>query len=191
MGIGERIAESRRRLGLSQTAFAERVGVSLSSQKRYEGGEREPDTSYIKSLRSLGVDVEYVLTGETSSDAQSDRVVHGLIELFRELGSRLGIPKSVVDAAWTQPLENPKIFDAGEKVDSSYVDAMLAHTSIEVDGPLLASILERIEDVQRKLKVELPASKKAKTAVMLYRAFRASKQVDLHLVEEAVTLAGD
>lgn len=147
--------------------------------------------SYVKSLRNLGVDVEYVLTGETSSDAQSDRVVHGLIQLFCELGSRLGIPKSVVDAAWSQPLENPEVFDKGGKVDSSYVDAMLAHTNLEVDGPLLASILERIEDVQRKLKIELTASKKAKTAVMLYRAFRASKQLDPHLVEEAVTLACD
>lgn len=66
MTVAQRIAEERKRLGLSQAAFADAVGVSLSSQKRYEKGEREPDTAYLSALAGFGVDVGYVM-GYTQS----------------------------------------------------------------------------------------------------------------------------
>lgn len=65
MDIGKRLVQERKRLGLSQTAFAKQIGVSISSQKRYESGDREPDTGYLKRAISLGVNIPYVVTGET------------------------------------------------------------------------------------------------------------------------------
>jgi len=62
MGIGERLTQERKRLGLSQLDFAKQAQVSLSSQKRYETGERAPDTSYLESIKRIGADVTYILT---------------------------------------------------------------------------------------------------------------------------------
>ncbi|SNX59078.1 Helix-turn-helix domain-containing protein [Nitrosomonas ureae] len=62
MNIGERLVQERKRLGLSQTAFAKQIGVSLSSQKRYELGEREPNIGYLERAMRLGMDISYILT---------------------------------------------------------------------------------------------------------------------------------
>ena len=63
MSIGERIAEERKRLGFTQGAFAEKLGVSLSSQKRYETNDRAPNIHYIGAIADIGADVAYVMTG--------------------------------------------------------------------------------------------------------------------------------
>ena len=63
MSIGERIAEERKRLRLTQAVFAEKLGVSLSSQKRYEINNRAPNVHYIGAIAEIGVDVAYVMTG--------------------------------------------------------------------------------------------------------------------------------
>lgn len=63
MSIGERIAEERKRLGFTQAAFAKKLGISLSSQKRYETSETAPNIHYIGWMENLGVDIAYVMTG--------------------------------------------------------------------------------------------------------------------------------
>lgn len=63
MSIGERIAKERKRLGITQAVFAEKLGISLSSQKRYETSERVPNIYYIGAMEKVGVDIAYVMTG--------------------------------------------------------------------------------------------------------------------------------
>lgn len=70
MSIGERITEERKRLGISQATFAERLGVSLSSQKRYESDERLPSLHYFNKLIDVGVAVDYVITGTRTTAEQ-------------------------------------------------------------------------------------------------------------------------
>lgn len=64
MSVGDRLTEIRKKLGLSQAKFADLVGASLSSQKRYEIGERIPDASYLERVRQAGGDVAYLLSGD-------------------------------------------------------------------------------------------------------------------------------
>lgn len=64
VSIGERLREERQKLKMSQTAFAERGGVTKKTQMLYEGHERFPDAQYLASVAAAGVDVLYVLTGE-------------------------------------------------------------------------------------------------------------------------------
>lgn len=70
--IGTRLREERERLGKSQTDFANiaaRAGVrgaTRQSQALYEKGERSPDAGYLAAIRTIGVDVEYVLSGKTT-----------------------------------------------------------------------------------------------------------------------------
>ncbi len=61
--ISSRLIESRKTLGLSQQALADRVGIALRSQQNYEKGDRSPDADYLASLATAGADVLYILTG--------------------------------------------------------------------------------------------------------------------------------
>lgn len=59
--LGERLKEERVRLGLSQSAFATRLGIHRNTQIKYESGAREPDSSYLEAIGQAGVDVSYVM----------------------------------------------------------------------------------------------------------------------------------
>ncbi|WP_247319020.1 helix-turn-helix domain-containing protein [Ralstonia pseudosolanacearum] len=65
--IGGRLREERKRLGHSQSQFAELAGVHKNAQGNYESDLRRPDTDYLVQIAQAGVDVPYVLFGEHSS----------------------------------------------------------------------------------------------------------------------------
>lgn len=60
---GKRLRSERERLGLSQTAFAERCGVGKRMQIYFEQGKNAPGGSYLAAAAKLGVDVGYVIDG--------------------------------------------------------------------------------------------------------------------------------
>ncbi|PAV01923.1 hypothetical protein CBG25_13900 [Arsenophonus sp. ENCA] len=74
-GVGDRLKSERLRLGLSQEIFAERCGVKKLTQYNYEKSERHPDAAYLVSAKALGVDVNYLITGERSDEASALDVV--------------------------------------------------------------------------------------------------------------------
>ncbi|TFF14626.1 XRE family transcriptional regulator [Pseudomonas sp. BCA14] len=55
--------EERIRLNLSQEDLAQAGGVNRNTQGTYERGGRNPDTSYLAGVATLGVDTIYVLCG--------------------------------------------------------------------------------------------------------------------------------
>jgi transcriptional regulator with XRE-family HTH domain len=65
MGIGERLRELREAKHLNQEAFGALGGVSIKTQNRYEMGGRKPTFDYLEALAAAGVDVVYLLTGDT------------------------------------------------------------------------------------------------------------------------------
>lgn len=65
--IGARLRAERKRLGLSQEAFAALADASKPSQVRYENGERYPDGQFLSRIAEHGADVLYILTGEHSA----------------------------------------------------------------------------------------------------------------------------
>ena len=66
MGFGSRLAEERKRLGLKQAEFADRVGTDVPKQSLYENDRRELRAEYLAKLVEAQVDVVYVLTGRRS-----------------------------------------------------------------------------------------------------------------------------
>lgn len=72
--IGYRIRQERERLRLSVTAFASAVGVTDRSQRNYESGLRVPDAGYLLQAYKLGVDTEFILTGEESDKRRLDQI---------------------------------------------------------------------------------------------------------------------
>lgn len=69
MPISGRLKEERVRLGLTQTEFAVRAGITRNTQSRYEGGQTKPTTEYLERIRELGVDADYVFFGGPKSES--------------------------------------------------------------------------------------------------------------------------
>ena len=66
MSFGRRLAEERKRLGLKQAEFADKVGTDVPKQSLYENGRRELRADYLSRLADANVDLVYVLTGRRS-----------------------------------------------------------------------------------------------------------------------------
>ena len=65
---GERLKNERIRIGLNQAEFAERLGIHKNTQTNYENGRRKPSNEYYAAAAELGVNVPYVITGNTILD---------------------------------------------------------------------------------------------------------------------------
>lgn len=65
---GERLKNERIRLGLNQAEFAERLGIHKNTQTNYESGKRKPSNEYYVGAAELGINVPYVITGNTILD---------------------------------------------------------------------------------------------------------------------------
>ncbi len=98
MTMGDRLKEERLRLGVSQTALAERCGVTKNTQLAYEKGERSPDGAYFAIAVELGIDLLYVVTGErkpesagafTAEEADLLRLYRGLSDDDRNGAARM------------------------------------------------------------------------------------------------------
>jgi len=99
VSIGEKIVEERKRLGFTQAEFAQKLGVGLSTQKRYEIGERIPSMRYLQGFVALGGDAAYILAeapalheqktpheiavGSMSNDADAQLSAHLVFTVLR------------------------------------------------------------------------------------------------------------
>ena len=84
---GARLREERERLGFNQAELASVLGQTRETQGRYEAEKRSPDWNYLDSLRQVGADILYILTGERSSQLPlpaADRLPPRLRERLRD-----------------------------------------------------------------------------------------------------------
>lgn len=67
--VGERLATMRRKLGLSQRDFAERLGVSVRAYQNYERGEREVSATLIRALyKTFRIEPSWIFEGDNVPD---------------------------------------------------------------------------------------------------------------------------
>lgn len=204
--LGVRLKEERMRLGLSQSAFAELLGIHRNTQIKYESGAREPDSSYLDAITRLGVNTQYVMglhdikpddllrmaLDDKRSHMPGDGV-HAILdaldishEAWDEIISSLvtispthGVPFSVTcDPIWGEKIAN------ASSVIRGFIDKAAA-----LDSSLLAGILEGVDMALSAQGKSLSSAKKAQAVAMLYRAFKASGEVDRAMIDEAVKLA--
>ena len=65
VNMGRRIAEQRRRLGLTQEELAERAGMASQNISTAELGKKAlRPGSIVKLSRALGISTDYLLTGQ-------------------------------------------------------------------------------------------------------------------------------
>mgnify|MGYP003948898385 CR=1 FL=1 len=87
MEFNERLKLERKRLGLSQEKFAALGGVTRDTQMNYENGSRKPDSAYLAAMADAGIDVLFLLTGQ-SSNAPLTKDESDLLAGFRSLDIR-------------------------------------------------------------------------------------------------------
>jgi len=206
MSIAERIVSERKRLGLSQTEFARRARVSLSSQKRYEKGERDPDSAYLEAITAIGVDSFFLNLGSRLADYKSDRYTAAewlLMELsdalhLEPLGFKdeldkldLAVRRMVKDDDSKQINELAKSLVRSIFEKSPILDQRWRETIEDIHISDYASIVERFEAAQIALGTMISPSKKAQSIAMLWRVLRSGGKVDPIMIEEAVKLAAD
>ena len=69
--LGRRIGFARRRLGISQEALSEQLGVSPAAVGAYEQGRRSPSAAMLVALsRTLGVSTDFLLTGKPGNTGE-------------------------------------------------------------------------------------------------------------------------
>jgi len=197
MSIGERLKEERKRLGLSQTEFAEKLGMHRNSQSRYESGEREPEASYLRALGEIGCDVGFVMTGVR--DEENDLYNETLNRLFVTLCTRLGVDHDRRERLILEAFEIEKStlhLEYGHEVAVNKINALVAQLIFEkisdfdlIDLSVLSAIFEGIDSVQTRLNLSISSMKKACAAITLYRTFKAHGKVDSKTIEEVVKLA--
>ncbi len=206
MGIGERIAEERKRIGLSQAAFAERVGVSFSSQRRYENGTRTPDAEYLRALVDAGLDMDFVFSGKRDIPERWEARANGRILTNISLALMLDLDAmNALDNAASEAFAQTVAEKAGNgRPPEAYLADVLDDSLLTVenaiydaidrsprifDEKILLKVVEGVEVASAKRSLLIAPSKKAQAIAMLYRAFKASGKVDPAMIEEAVTLA--
>ena len=185
--IGQRIRHERQRIGLSQADLASLVGVHRKTQGNYELGARKADAHYLRELATAGVDISYVLTGESSNEAlQAYRSVLDAIRV--ELRIYKGFEQewaSVLDLS----RENYRQFLTG-KPDQASIDsavaALLAKSPRVITSPDdLAELIDRVEFVADSLGVRLSPADKANVLWRLLeeKGAKGVKLVDFSMIK--------
>ena len=85
--FGGRLKAERMRLGFKQNDFADKVGVTVQSQIRYESEKSSPDADYLACVLALGGDVVFLLTGERSRPSGLSAEEDSLLTSYRYLSS--------------------------------------------------------------------------------------------------------
>ena len=74
MTLSERLRAERTRINMTQRDFALLAGVKESTQRNYEADRSVPDANYFAAV-AHAVDIQYIITGERSAKAQSQRSI--------------------------------------------------------------------------------------------------------------------
>lgn len=191
--FGTRLAEERKRLGMSQEAFAEFVGVSFSTQRRYEKDSRNPDIGYLEALGAVGIDASYVLTGRLGGfpDKETFHIVTAYTLVIREIGARAGSDPDHTDGVASYPLNNPSV-NKGVFDTARQVDRLFEGTNLTVHTTGLGNLIQAVEEAIQAVSATVTPEKKAQAIAILYGRFGHDRTrwhcVDRDTIKEALGL---
>ena len=97
--VGSMFRTRRQELGLSQTAIADRLGVTFQQVQKYERGMNRISASRLHDLcEILGVPVEYFFDGLDSEIGEPDGLDLNDPELVELVNAYMGIPRQMTRA---------------------------------------------------------------------------------------------
>ena len=115
--FSEKLRQSRKRVRMSQSQLAERVGVTQRSMTNYECGRAVPRRKTLRKMaEELHVTVEY-LTNDAVDDPQAGRLREERLTTARALFGRRG------EQEMNELMERNAAFFAGGSVDQEAKDA--------------------------------------------------------------------
>lgn len=84
--FGKRLKEERIKLGLNQAEAAEKCGFSREMWGKWERGENRPSSEKLFSFSKIGIDIDYVMHGETAAMPSENlsKEEQELLDLFRQ-----------------------------------------------------------------------------------------------------------
>jgi len=85
-GFAERLRQLRKQKNLSQTEFAQLVGLHWNHIGRYERGTSRPSADALHKLAAvLGVSADYLIEGTTDDAAKASFQDRDLLRIFQEV----------------------------------------------------------------------------------------------------------
>lgn len=82
-GVGRRIAQARREMGLTQDELADLVGVKMCQIQYYEAGQSNPYRKIREIAEATGKSVGWLMHGDTITEAAAEEVASQLEGLGR------------------------------------------------------------------------------------------------------------
>ena len=167
MTMGERIAQKRKELGLSQEALGEQLGVSRQSIYKWESGAAVPEVDKLVALsRLFGVPVGWLLGVEgpapASDGAAPEELTEAQLRMVEEIASRyaaalpkplsrrrrLGVKLAAAGAAVCLAAGLGSLAARLERMDRQYQDLQndVARLESSVNGQI-GSMAGRVEEI--------------------------------------------
>lgn len=87
-GFGDRLKKERKRLGLSQAEFAEKVGLKRITQHFYEKGHSHPNYQYFLKISDFGVDLGYLFFDKKADSQGLELSLNTLKQIFTAVDER-------------------------------------------------------------------------------------------------------
>lgn len=193
--LGERIAEQRKKLGLSQEELAEKLNISQKSISKYELGDRKPQYKVlVRMAEYFGVTVDYLLRSTDTQDFGICDCGNTIKELRTEAGmtqEELGMLLNVQNAAVSK-YESCKVPLTGEtllklsKIFNVSTDYLLgAEEGNTMIGGKIAELRKEQGLNQKELAKKIGVSR---SALSLYEIDR--REPDLETVKKIASLFG-
>lgn len=193
--LGERIAEQRKKLGLSQEELAEKLNISQKSISKYELGDRKPQYKVlVRMAEYFGVTVDYLLRSTDTQDFGICDCGNTIKELRTEAGmtqEELGMLLNVQNAAVSK-YESGNVPLTGEtllklsKIFNVSTDYLLgAEEGNTMIGGKIAELRKEQGLNQKELAKKIGVSR---SALSLYEIDR--REPDLETVKKIASLFG-
>lgn len=193
--LGERIAEQRKKLGLSQEELAEKLNISQKSISKYELGDRKPQYKVlVRMAEYFGVTVDYLLRSTDTQDFGICDCGNTIKELRTEAGmtqEELGMLLNVQNAAVSK-YESGKVPLTGEtllklsKIFNVSTDYLLGtEEGNTMIGGKIAELRKEQGLNQKELAKKIGVSR---SALSLYEIDR--REPDLETVKKIASLFG-
>lgn len=156
--LGEKIAEQRKKLGLSQEELAEKLNISQKSISKYELGNRKPQYKVlVRMAEYFGVTTDYLLELDGGGNVMLGKRITELRKACdmsqKELGEKLGLSASAI-GMYEQGRREPgnAMLIAMEKLFGVTVDYLLGVTDSTENEPE-SSVTRKFGNRLRELRV--------------------------------------
>lgn len=84
VSVGQQIQELRKKNGLSQTALAEKIGVSITQLQRYENKGVQPPADMLKKIAdTFNTSIDFLVYGNTEQKAEASIKDNELLAQFK------------------------------------------------------------------------------------------------------------